>query len=99
MLRSLLVAVLILAGCGSGPAPDATGAQIYGQMCVNCHGEMLEGRIGPPLGDGSNAETQPNEFLENTIKRGRGRMPAFRSALTDDQIQRVIQFIRNEHVP
>lgn len=87
--------VLSLAACGVGSVPDgATGEQIYRANCANCHGLELEGLIGPALGPGSNAAAQPDSFIETTVLHGRGSMPSFRSTLEDDQIGRLIEYIR-----
>jgi mono/diheme cytochrome c family protein len=83
-----------LAGCTPTPAPDATGEEIYLQLCARCHGEDLSGGIGPALGPGSNSADQDDEFLDLTITRGRGRMPAFGSNLSADQLERLIGFLR-----
>jgi mono/diheme cytochrome c family protein len=84
---------MALAACRA-PAPDATGEETYRQLCRSCHGEDLAGGVGPALGPGSNASEQDDEFLELTIMRGRGRMPAFGSSLGADQLDRLIGFIR-----
>lgn len=73
---------------------DATGEEIYLQLCSNCHGDELGGRIGPALGSGSAAADHPDAYFEATILEGRGRMPSFRSSLDDDQLDRLIGFIR-----
>ena len=96
MLLLLFPAVLILTGCVARPPADASGAQIYEQVCSNCHGSDLSGGIGPSLGDGSNASSEDDAFLELTITRGRGRMPSFQNTLSDEQIERVIDFIRDQ---
>lgn len=86
---------LALVACGVGPVPDdADGATIYQVICANCHGVDLEGRIGPALGPGSNSAAQPDSFIETTVRHGRGSMPSFRSTLSDEQIGRVIEYIR-----
>jgi cytochrome c551 len=90
----VLVVGAILAGCTPTPAPDATGEEIYLQLCSRCHGEDLAGGIGPALGPGSNLDNQGDEFLELTITRGRGRMPAFGSTLAADQLERLIGYLR-----
>ena len=90
-----LAIALTVGACGVGPPPsDATGEQIYKALCVNCHGANLEGRIGPALGPGSNAAGQPDSFIEVTVLHGRGSMPSFRSTLDDDQVQRLIGYLR-----
>lgn len=95
-MRALVVAtIMVLVACGvERPAPDATGAEIYSMLCANCHGAGLEGRIGPPLGPGSNSAGQPDSFLETTIEHGRGRMPSFSNVLSDEQMERLIEHIR-----
>mgnify|MGYP002624330755 CR=1 FL=1 len=92
-----LVAVLVflLVGCTGRPPPDATGEEIYLQLCSNCHGENLGGGLGPALGPGSNASDQPDEFLEVTILNGRGRMPSFSASLDDEQLGRLIGYLRD----
>jgi mono/diheme cytochrome c family protein len=86
--------VLFAAGCTGRPPTDATGEEIYLQLCSNCHGDDLEGRIGPALGSGSTAADHPDTFFEATILDGRGRMPSFRTSLDDDQLVRLIAFLR-----
>jgi mono/diheme cytochrome c family protein len=95
MALATLVGVLATA-CLGRPAEDATGEEIYLQVCSNCHGEALEGALGPALGPGSNAAAQPDDFLRLTITEGRGRMPSFSSSLTSTQIDRLIGYIREE---
>lgn len=93
----LLVAVstaLVLSGCVQRPAPDATGQEVYVQVCARCHGADLGGGVGPALGPDSNGASQPDEFLVNAITDGRGRMPSFSQTLTGDQIARVVEFVR-----
>jgi mono/diheme cytochrome c family protein len=93
-LYVLILVVLFAAGCTGRPPTDATGEEIYLQLCSNCHGDDLEGRIGPALGSGSTAADHPDTFFEATILDGRGRMPSFRTSLDDDQLVRLIAFLR-----
>lgn len=90
----LILLLVVVAGCTGRPPADATGEEIYLQLCANCHGDDLGGGIGPALGSGSTAEDQPDTFLEATIVNGRGRMPSFRTSLDDDQLVRLIGYIR-----
>jgi mono/diheme cytochrome c family protein len=91
---ALVVCSVALAGCSGRPAPDAGGIEIYQQLCARCHGEDLAGRIGPALGPGSEIAAESDEFIRQTIHAGRGRMPSFSRTLTDDQIERVIAYLR-----
>ena len=94
MWRLIAVVALTSACSVSQLAEDATGEEIYQQLCSNCHDHDLSGRIGPPLGPGSNAAGRPDLFLEITIMEGRGRMPSFSSSLNEAQLDRLIRFIR-----
>ena len=96
MLRPMIMALLLVVAACAEPPADATGAEIYQQLCSNCHGDDLNGAIGGPIGAGSNAASQDDEFLVLTIERGRGRMPSFDSTLTDDQISRVVEYVREQ---
>ena len=89
------MAVLTTA-CVGRPPEDATGEEIYLQLCSNCHGADLTGGVGPALGPGSNAADQTDQYLWVTIQNGRGRMPSFTSSLDDDQITRLIAYLRVE---
>jgi mono/diheme cytochrome c family protein len=95
-MRALIVGLaLAITACSVGRVPeDATGAEIYQQLCVNCHAADMSGGIGPDLGPGSNAAGQPDEFLRVSILSGRGRMPSFSSSLDADQVDRLIEHIR-----
>ncbi|MDP9494367.1 MAG: cytochrome c [Actinomycetota bacterium] len=96
MVRLVLTSLLVgmLAACVGRPAADATGEEIYLQLCANCHGDSLQGAVGPSLGPGSGVVSQPDEFLRVTISQGRGRMPSFQSSLSDEQVERLIGYIR-----
>jgi mono/diheme cytochrome c family protein len=97
-MRALgLALVLLLASCSvDRPSPDAAGVEIYRQLCANCHGADLSGGIGPALGPGSDSASRPDEFLLVTIEQGRGRMPSFATSLDDQQLERLVGYIRQE---
>jgi mono/diheme cytochrome c family protein len=92
--KILLVLGLLAAACTASVDPEATGEEIFGQICARCHGADLSGGVGPAIGPGSNATSQPDEFLTLTITRGRGRMPSFQSTLSEEQIARVVAYVR-----
>jgi mono/diheme cytochrome c family protein len=88
------VAIVLLACACTQPVPrDATGEEIYAELCARCHGADLEGGIGAALGAGSSSAAEDDEYLEFTIRNGRGRMPSFPS-LEDDQVRRLVDFLR-----
>ncbi len=98
MWRRLAPGVLLfcILGCVDRPAADASGAEIYKAVCARCHDDDLSGGLGPALGGNSNAAEQDDAFLRLTISDGRGRMPSFQNTLSEDQIDRVIDYLRSE---
>lgn len=84
----------LLVACTGRPTDEATGEEIYQQLCSNCHAEDLSGGIGPALGPGSNSAEQPDDFLEIAILKGRGSMPSFSSSLNTTQVKRLIGYLR-----
>jgi mono/diheme cytochrome c family protein len=89
----VLLAAMLLTGCGGGLEDDASGEEVYNARCSSCHRKDLRGGIGPPLGPGSDAVDRPLDYYEITITTGKGRMPSFGSTLTDAQISRVIEYV------
>jgi mono/diheme cytochrome c family protein len=92
----LILTAFMVMSCSDRPPADASGAEVFERICANCHGSDLSGGVGPALDAGSNAASQDDAFLELTITRGRGRMPSFQNTLSQEQIERVIDFIREQ---
>lgn len=91
-----MVAAVLLAGACSlgGPPEEASGEEIYADLCANCHSADLSGGMGPALGPGSSSASEGDEYLEFTIMNGRGRMPSFSSSLDDAQLSRLVAYMR-----
>ncbi len=89
----IILTVTVLLGACREPSADAEGAEIYAQLCANCHGSNLEGAVGPPLDAGSAAAEKPDDYYMVTITRGKGRMPSF-PGLSEEQLDRLIAYIR-----
>ena len=94
MIVVAVLAALVGAGCSSSITPDASGDEIYKALCTRCHSGDLTGGVGPALGPGSEVADQPDAYLTQTITSGFGRMPSFRNTLTEDQITRLVEFLR-----
>jgi mono/diheme cytochrome c family protein len=90
---AIAVVFLLLTGCGGSLEEGATGEEIYNARCASCHRQDLSGGLGPPLGPGSDAVDRPRDYYEVTITTGIGRMPAFKSTLSEAQIDRVIDYV------
>jgi len=78
------------------PAAIAEGEHLFIHMnCANCHGFDGSGLMGPPLTGASWRDGGDDVDLFNTIYGGRPEgMPAWRDALSEDDIWKVIAYIR-----
>jgi cytochrome c551 len=72
-------------GTTAGGATTTVDAQaIYKQNCISCHGNNLEGGVGPSLQKvgGKYGKDQIATILSN----GRGAMPSYKGKLSDNEI-------------
>ncbi|MEK0316651.1 c-type cytochrome [Cohnella sp. 56] len=69
----------------AAPAVDEAAAMaIYKSNCLACHGDQLQGGMGPAL-DKVGAEMSA-DAIHKQILNGGGGMPAFKGTLTNEQI-------------
>lgn len=87
-----------VASGASGEATEATEAiasanpeDIYQQNCSSCHGQNFEGTVGPSL-KGIGDKISVDEIKE-TITNGKGIMPPFSGTFTDEQIEKMAQWV------
>lgn len=62
----------------------AAAETTFKQSCVACHGEQLEGKIGPNLQ--KVGTKMSSEQLYKLVLNGKGGMPAFKSSLKEEQV-------------
>ncbi|MEX2587186.1 MAG: c-type cytochrome [Actinomycetota bacterium] len=88
---------------------DASGQEIFNQMCVACHGAGGAGGSGPAMQGGATVDQFPDvaeheEFVRSgstpgqpygTSGQGTGAMPAWGGSLTDEQISAVVEYERS----
>ncbi|MCF6092686.1 cytochrome c [Microaerobacter geothermalis] len=82
-----------------GAAPVAisaeAGASVYGKSCAGCHGQNLEGSVGPAL-TGVVNKLGEDEVL-NIIANGRGGMPPLGGTVSEDQRKSVVEFLKTKN--
>ena len=79
-----------------GEGDPREGERIFTEMaCVVCHGENLEGDIGPALA-GRTIDDLPHNRIMSQVMEGGNGMPAFKTQLSDDEIAHVVAFIRSK---
>ncbi len=92
----LLAACLTIAWNGAASAADAiNGSKLYARHCGNCHGSDGAGQI-PGAPDFSRGERmlQPDSAIVDSIKNGKGMMPAFRGQLTTKELFDLSAYLR-----
>ena len=79
------------------------GKIIYATNCLICHGERGKGdgvigaSLSPPPTDltGSQARAKSDTDCRTVIREGRAAMPAWKTRLTDQDIQNLLAYIRS----
>jgi quinohemoprotein ethanol dehydrogenase len=79
---------------------DDSARELFARNCAACHGPAGEGKqVGtlqvPTLRAGRAAEDTDARILAQIHDGGNG-MPPFKFTLTDDQIQELLRFVREE---
>jgi cytochrome c6 len=79
----------------------ADAATTFAHHCVSCHGRDGRGRTrkgrqthARDLTDGNWQDDVSDERLFNSIHNGRGKMPAFRKSLSENEIDALVAHVR-----
>lgn len=75
-------------------------ASLFRQNCAICHGveangKEIDGKLIPSLRYGD-AATKSEQEIYDQIRNGKLPMPAFKNQLTDDEIKKMVKFIRRD---
>lgn len=70
-----------------------TGKDIVQQTCTACHGEQLEGGVGPNIQHAT--ETYSNEELMRILINGKGTMPG--EIVNEEEAQEIITYLKLVH--
>lgn len=94
-LCTLALTALALASHELRAADIIRGKEIYAQQCALCHGAAGVA-VMPGAPDFARGERlmQPDIFLLNQVRVGKGPMPAYQGILPDRDILSVIAFLR-----
>src|SRR5688572_22131232 len=86
----------------SDPTPRGRGRGIFVRTCSGCHGSDGRGAMRPGLSRPPRDLTNPafqaqmsDEQLRQSIRIGKGQMPAFGGLMGDEEISNLIAFIRS----
>jgi cytochrome c551 len=90
--------VMGLAACGGGDDEGGDTAQagdaekIFSQKCSSCHGENLQGGMGPELAKVGASKSK--DEIANIIKNGQGGMPA--NLISGDDLDKVSEWLASK---
>ena len=91
----------VLGAGNTNEAAAADAGTIYSRQCVSCHGRDGRGRTRrgrqTHARDMTNASWQDDvsdERLFNSISNGRGKMPAFRKKISENDIDALVAYVR-----
>ena len=97
MKRIAMAALAVALGTAAGAARADGAAALFEKKCATCHGKDGKGqtKMGEKMGiKDFAASTGSAADLEKTIAEGRGKMPAFKGKISDDEIKSVASFIK-----
>ncbi len=112
LLKVIAILIIILFGvfaCSSGSAKrnefniaesKSYEASLFRQNCAICHGQEangkeIDGKLIPSLRYGD-TEKKSEEEIYQQIKEGKLPMPAFKNQLTEDEIRKMVRFVRHD---
>jgi len=72
----------------------AEGKGIYAQSCSQCHGDALQGGIGPALANTAKSDADLFKVVYSGVPTN--GMPAFGSSLGKDKIWKIVTFLKNQ---
>lgn len=72
------------AGAGQGAVSTVDTQSIYKQNCMSCHGNNMEGGVGPNLQKVGSKYNK--DQIVTLLTNGKGGMPSFKNKLSNDEI-------------
>ncbi len=105
----VIILIAILAACAANQSKrnefnisesKSYEASIFRQNCAVCHGQEangkeIDGKLIPSLRYGDAAKKSKEEIYQQ-IKEGKLPMPAFKNQLTEDEIKKMVRFVRHD---
>ena len=94
------IAAIALSACSTAFAADAATESLYKAKCLMCHGP--DGTGNTPAGKKFNARDfhapevmkEPDAVIQDSITKGKNKMPSFDKKLTDQQIKDLVSYVR-----
>ena len=97
----LFVLIISEAAMTNQAATAADAGTIYNRRCATCHGRDGRGQTrrgrqthARDMTDGAWQDDVSDERLFNSINNGRGKMPAFRKSVSENDIDALVAYVR-----
>ncbi len=102
LFPAVLLALLLTSGCHHPqPAPAERGRDVFLANCARCHGPDARGTHPPGFTVAPRDLTDPalqarldDKAIRETIRYGKGQMPPFGAALSDNEVTDLTAYIR-----
>jgi cytochrome c6 len=83
--------------------PNESGSDIYKKSCMTCHaadgsGSSLGKRLHAPDLRTKAVQDQSLEAMTQIVTTGKANMPSFKTRLDTQQIQKVVDYVRQFHM-
>lgn len=98
---AIVVVVVVFGSLGAKDDPPSVSgpidaATLYRRHCSTCHGPEGQGGIGPQLADGAVVARYPDiDDQIDVMRDGRGAMPPFDDALSEDELRAIAEYERS----
>jgi len=98
LLFATLIGAVLLTGCQSAPAPQgdvsSDGKHLFEENCAVCHGITGHGNA-VHFDDPTFQKLLTDTQIQQTIRNGKGNMPAFGTTFTSAQINSLVKYLRS----
>ncbi len=103
LMRSAVILAIAAFSVGMAMAQSASdkGAEVFKKSnCAMCHGADGKGQTpagkSMKAGDFTSSDVQnlKDSELQNIIENGKGKMPAYKSKLKDEEVEQIVAYIR-----
>lgn len=86
LLLVLAGAAAAVGGCGGPKSGSSDAVALYTQSCLSCHGDKLQGKVGPSTDLRKVGSSLTREQIAAQIANGGEHMPAFGQSLSEAEI-------------
>ncbi len=96
-IRTVLVLGIVAGLMFSSAAFAQSAADLYKSKCAMCHGpdgSKENAAMGIKPLSGADVQKASDADLTAAITNGKGKMPAYKGKLTDDQIKELVKYVR-----